>query len=128
MTVIGNTKVVHTDPDRGDYYKLLDTGTYSLRFEAAGYVTQTISGVSTTWGTPTVLDVALVDETTDAPVLPALVALFADLGAAMDAIHAIHTAGHVPCAMEFMDARCLRTIGDLLPFPGAAAAGAAGSQ
>lgn len=70
VTVVGISKAVQTDPDLGDYYKLLDTGTYSLRFEAPGYVTQTISGVSTTWGTPTVLNVALVDETTDAPVLP----------------------------------------------------------
>jgi len=74
VTAIGNAKSVHTDPDRGDYYKLLDTGSYSLRFEAPGYLTQTISGVSSTWGTPTVLDVALVDETTDAPVLPAVAA------------------------------------------------------
>jgi hypothetical protein len=74
VTAIGNPKSVTTDPDLGDYYKLLDTGTYSLRFESPGYVTQTIAGVSTTWGTPTVLDVALVDETTDAPVLPALAA------------------------------------------------------
>lgn len=59
VTVTGNAKPVHTDPDFGDYYKLLDTGTYELTFEAVGYVSQTISGVSTTWGTPTVLDVAL---------------------------------------------------------------------
>ncbi len=74
VTVIGNAKSVQTDPDRGDYYKLLDTGSYTLRFEAPGYVTQTISGVSTSWGTPTVLDVALVDQTTDAPLLPAVAA------------------------------------------------------
>lgn len=70
VTAVGINKSVQTDPDRGDYYKLLDTGTYSLRFEAPGYTTQTINGVGTTWGTPTVLNVALVDETTDAPVLP----------------------------------------------------------
>jgi len=70
VTVIGIDKSVATDPDLGDYYKLLDTGTYTLRFEAPGYVTQTIAGVGTTWGTPTVLDVALLDATTDAPVLP----------------------------------------------------------
>lgn len=70
VTAVGISKSVQTDPDLGDYYKLLDTGTYTLRFESPGYTTQTISGVSTTWGTPTVLDVALVDATTDAPVLP----------------------------------------------------------
>ncbi len=59
VTVTGNSKVVHTDPSFGDYYKLLDTGTYSLTFSAAGYITQTINNVGTTWGTPTVLNVVL---------------------------------------------------------------------
>jgi len=39
-------------------------GTYSLTFSAPGYVPQTIPGVTTTWGTPTVLDVALQPELT----------------------------------------------------------------
>jgi len=59
VTVTGNAKPVYTDPDFGDYYKLLETGSYDLTFQAVGYVSQTITGVSTTWGTPTVLDVAL---------------------------------------------------------------------
>ncbi|MBK9303358.1 MAG: carboxypeptidase regulatory-like domain-containing protein [bacterium] len=59
VTVTGNSKVVHTDPSHGDYYKLLATGTYQLTFSAYGYITRTISNVSTTWGTPTVLNVAL---------------------------------------------------------------------
>jgi hypothetical protein len=59
ITVTGNSKTVHTDPSHGDYYKLLDTGTYQLTFSAYGYITRTISGVATTWGTPTVLNVAL---------------------------------------------------------------------
>ena len=59
VTVAGNSKQVFTDPDRGDYYKLLDTGTYDISFSAAGYITHTEYGVSTTWGTPTVLDVVL---------------------------------------------------------------------
>ncbi len=59
VTVTGNDKPVHTDPAHGDYYKLLDTGTYELTFSAPGYVSRTIGGVATTWGTPTVLDVAL---------------------------------------------------------------------
>lgn len=59
ITVVGNSMEVHTDPANGDYYKLLDTGTYDITFEAYGYITQTITGVSTVWGTPTVLDVVL---------------------------------------------------------------------
>ncbi len=59
VTVTGNIKNTHTDPTHGDYYKLLETGTFELTFSADGYITQTISNVATTWGTPTVLDVVL---------------------------------------------------------------------
>jgi hypothetical protein len=59
VTVVGNPKFVSTDPDYGDYYKLLDTGTYDITFAADGYITETHYGVSTVWGTPTVLDVDL---------------------------------------------------------------------
>lgn len=45
-----------------------------------------------------------------------LAAVFADLDAAMRAIIAVMTRGHLPSAMEFLDARCLRLVGDLLPF------------
>jgi glycolate oxidase len=43
-------------------------------------------------------------------------AVFANLGAAMRAIISIMTRGHLPSAMEFLDARCLKLVGDLLPF------------
>jgi len=76
VTVIGNSKTVDTDPDFGDYYKLLATGVYTLRFEADGHVTQEISGVNTSWGAPTVLDVQLVSEVTAIPEQPAAVARF----------------------------------------------------
>ena len=59
VTVTGNAKTVRSDPAHGDYYKLLNTGTYQLTFTAPGYITQTISNVSTTWGTPTVLNVVM---------------------------------------------------------------------
>ncbi|MFT7698455.1 MAG: hypothetical protein ACI8S7_000267 [Candidatus Krumholzibacteriia bacterium] len=67
IAVTGNTKVVHTDPGHGDYYKLLDSGTYELTFNASGYYPKTFSNVSTVWGTPTVLDVKLVSETASVP-------------------------------------------------------------
>ncbi len=59
VTVTGNTKTVRTDPTHGDYYKLLNTGTYQLTFSAPGYITQTVSNVAVTWGTPTVLNVQM---------------------------------------------------------------------
>jgi hypothetical protein len=51
-------------------------------------------------------------------------ALMNALAAAMKAITTTLTRGHVPCAMEFMDGRCLKLVGDLLPFAGADQAGA----
>lgn len=59
VTVVGNAKPVHTNPAHGDYYKLLDDGTFQVTFEALGYVTQTVSDVSNLWGQRDVVDVAL---------------------------------------------------------------------
>lgn len=59
ITVAGNSKSVYTDTDFGDYYKLLDTGSYDITFSATGYIPETHYGVSTTWGSPTVLNVDL---------------------------------------------------------------------
>jgi len=67
ITVTGNSKPVVTDPAHGDYYKVLHTGTFELTFEATGYTSQTIGGVSTTWGTPKVLNVALQPDTSTVP-------------------------------------------------------------
>ena len=47
-----------------------------------------------------------------------LVALFADLPLAMQAVSALLTSGHLPSAIEFMDHQCLELVGDLLPFDG----------
>jgi len=44
-----------------------------------------------------------------------LAAVFADLDSAMRAIIAVMTRGHLPSAMEFLDATCLKLVGDLLP-------------
>ena len=64
VTVVGNDKPVYTDPDFGDYYKLLETGSYDISYSAAGYITHTEYGVSTTWGTPTLQNVQLNPEAT----------------------------------------------------------------
>lgn len=44
-----------------------------------------------------------------------LAAVFPGLDAAMGAVIAVMTRGHLPAAMEFLDARCLKLVGDLLP-------------
>ncbi len=52
------------------------------------------------------------------------VALFQDLETAMEAIQAVLLGGHSPCAMEFLDRRCLELVGDMLPFDGVQGSGA----
>jgi len=59
VTVVGIDKPVRTDPAQGDYYKLLHDGTFDIMVEATGYVTQTVTGVQSVWGTENVVDVAL---------------------------------------------------------------------
>jgi hypothetical protein len=41
-----NSHSVYTDPATGDYHRMLLAGTYTLKFEAPGYQTQTISNVN----------------------------------------------------------------------------------
>lgn len=72
VTVAGNSEPVVTDPDHGDYYKLLPTGTFDLSFEATGYEPVTVTAVETVWGTPTVLDVTLQLIGTSAPSPPSV--------------------------------------------------------
>ena len=66
VRVIGVDHDVFTDPDVGDYHRILLPGTYGLRFAADGYHDQTIHGVTVGSGDATRLDVALVS-TSGAP-------------------------------------------------------------
>jgi hypothetical protein len=59
VTVAGNAKAVATDPEHGDYTKLLGSGTWQLTFSVPGYAPQTINNVVTAWGTQTMLDVQM---------------------------------------------------------------------
>jgi len=52
-------KPMLNDPDVGDYHYVLMPGTYTVEASAAGYVTQTITGVSVTADTATWLDIQL---------------------------------------------------------------------
>jgi glycolate oxidase len=52
------------------------------------------------------------------------VALFPRLNDAMQAVIAVLSHGHLPCALEFLDHRCLKLVSDLLPFEGVDLAGA----
>ena len=58
------------------------------------------------------------------PTTMTLVAFFPHLNIAMDAVIRVLIDGHVPCAIEFLDRKCLELVGDLLPFDNARSAGA----
>jgi len=48
VRVNGNTQPVFTDPDVGDYHRMLLPGTYSLTFSAPGFVSKTIDNIQAT--------------------------------------------------------------------------------
>jgi len=67
ISVDGIDKPVSTDPERGDFYKLLADGTYTVRVDAAGYEPRTFFSVFNSWGAENRLDVALTPVSTAAP-------------------------------------------------------------
>jgi len=50
---------VFTDPDVGDYYRMIEAGTYDVQFSAYGYVTQTIQDIFIADGSTHQLNVQL---------------------------------------------------------------------
>ena len=59
IMVMGNTQPVFTDPDVGDYYRLLLPGTYDLYFEADGYFSEMVENVVVSPGAATQVDTML---------------------------------------------------------------------
>jgi len=59
VLVSGNAQPVFSDPDVGDYYRLLLPGEYTLTFQARGYQSVTVRSVIVQEGTATRLDVGL---------------------------------------------------------------------
>lgn len=59
VTVVGRDMAFYTDPVVGDYHRRLLNGTYSLKFEATGYTTRTVSNVVVTDPNVTRVDVQL---------------------------------------------------------------------
>ncbi len=59
VRVEGNSHPVFTDPDIGDYHRMLLPGTYTLTFAAPGYGTRTVENVVVGGGEATRLDVTL---------------------------------------------------------------------
>lgn len=50
---------VVTDPEHGDYYRLIAPGTYSVTYSSEGYISQTHSITVNDWQTTTIKDVVL---------------------------------------------------------------------
>ena len=61
VRIEGNTQPVFTDPDVGDYHRMLLPGIYDLSFDAPGYAPVTFQNVTVTDGPATRLDVELLD-------------------------------------------------------------------
>jgi subtilisin-like proprotein convertase family protein len=59
VTVSGIDHEVYTDPDVGDYHRMLLPGTYSLTFSAEGYTPQTVNNVVVVPESATVVNVQL---------------------------------------------------------------------
>jgi carboxypeptidase D len=59
VTVTGRNHNIYTDPDVGDYHRMLNPGTYTLNFTATGYDPVTVSGVVVASGAATVLNVPM---------------------------------------------------------------------
>jgi Zinc carboxypeptidase/Carboxypeptidase regulatory-like domain len=62
VTVVGRNQTLSTDPDVGDYHRMLLPGTYDLTFEATGYDPQTVTGVVVNAGNATRVDVTMLPE------------------------------------------------------------------
>ncbi len=65
VLVDGNPHPVFTDPDVGDYYRMLLPGTYDLVISARGYVSQTMRSITVSEETATRVDVELLDPDID---------------------------------------------------------------
>jgi hypothetical protein len=62
MSHDADSSQVYSDPAVGDYHRLIAPGTWTLKFEATGYVSQTITGVSVANFNTTILNVQLQPE------------------------------------------------------------------
>ncbi|MHC4943814.1 MAG: M14 family zinc carboxypeptidase [Planctomycetota bacterium] len=62
VEVQGRDHEVNTDPDAGDYHRMLLPGNYTLRFSAYGFLQKDVPDVSVTSGPATRLDVGLIPE------------------------------------------------------------------
>jgi hypothetical protein len=62
ILVEGNTQPAFTDPDVGDYHRMLLPGTYDLVFNVPGYVPRAVRDVAVTDGSASRIDIELIPE------------------------------------------------------------------
>jgi hypothetical protein len=59
IRIQGNSIPIFTDPDVGDYHRILMPGTYSVIASAVGYATKTLTGIKVTANSGTTLNIQL---------------------------------------------------------------------
>jgi len=64
ITIIGHdtdidSSRVFTDPDFGDYHRMIEAGVYDIEFRAVGYYSDTVTGVTVADGAATRVDISL---------------------------------------------------------------------
>jgi glycolate oxidase len=96
--------------------ELIEMGVRTRKGVVGYDITRLLVGSEGTLGVITKLIIRLIPRPAD---ITTLVALFPKLPLAMETITTILMRGYLPSTLEFMDARCLKLVGDLLPFPGA---------
>ena len=91
---------------------LIKTGV-ATRKGVVGYdLTNLLVGCEGTLGIITSLTLKLIPAP---PAVTGLMAVFRDMGSAMNAVSEIMGSGYIPAAMEFMDHKCISLVGELLP-------------
>jgi len=94
--------------------RMINTGTRTRKGVVGYDLTQLLVGSEGTLGIITGLILKLIPYPT---ATSTLTAVLSDLPAAMQAVTQILNRGHLPSAIEFLDAKCLLLVKDILPFP-----------
>ena len=93
--------------------RMINTGTRTRKGVVGYDLTQLLVGSEGTLGIITGLILKLIPYPT---AISTLTAVFSDLPGAMQAVTQILNRGHLPSAIEFLDAKCLLLVNDILPF------------
>ena len=93
--------------------QMINTGTQTRKGVVGYDLTQLLVGSEGTLGIITGLILKLIP---CPAAVSAMTAVFSDLPSAMQAVTQILNRGHLPSAIEFLDAKCLLLVKDILPF------------